>query len=171
MRFLLLTMAFLLPAPLSAQDALPTAAQGSAVRVAVPDLRGKPQRVARQLVRVRDLEPVSGKFYIADHNWRKGIKPEHVMMQTPHPSTPVSAGSVVALWTFVKASSAQKVIKMPDLRGMSHAEVVSKLQELNLPLMSAKASEPKRDESGRVKDQYPKPDQRILTGTSVFVTF
>ena len=85
----------------------------------VPDVRGKTVRLAEQLLRVRDLKPLAGVFYIAAHNWRDDVRPGVVAMQTPQPGTRVPSASTVAVWTFAKAPEEHPVLKMPDLRSAS----------------------------------------------------
>lgn len=136
-----------------------------------PKLTGERVSTARQLAELAGCELVVGEFFIAPSNWRDDLLPDVVYLQSPQPLTPVKANTVLACWTFRKAAAEQQIVAMPDLRKLSREEARERLAELKLPLLlPLKASEaPDAPAAGPVKDQYPRPGQKILEGTAVYL--
>ena len=130
----------------------------------VPNIQGKYPALARQLLRIADLQFSQGVFYIAPQNWRDDIRPGVIYLQVPPPKAPLAPSGTVAGWMFAKAGDDQEIIEMPDLKGMNGAAVRDKLKELNLSLMQ-RSSVP--GDSKVVGDQYPRPGQQIYQQTSV----
>ncbi|HEY1066862.1 MAG TPA: hypothetical protein VGE52_12155 [Pirellulales bacterium] len=156
------------------QDSVPVA----------PDYGGKSLSEARQAAKLADLSLASGVYYIAPQNWRDEIRPGRVGMQTPQPRTPLTPGSVVAVWTFAVASSSQAEVKTPDLDGLSAKAALEKLQAVGLTAMRPgessppAASSPAAVESDSaagaavesewiVVEQYPRAGQAVYEGTGV----
>ena len=139
-------------------------------RRVVPDVRGRSLAVARQLLRLSDLQDAHGVFYIAAHNWRDDILPGVVYLQTPASKSVVRDGDAVACWTFEKASSEQRTVCTPDLIGKSLLEAVQALTDAGLKTANPDAR-PTSDGANalHVRDQYPAPGQTVFEGVSVFL--
>jgi beta-lactam-binding protein with PASTA domain len=140
----------------------------------VPTLTGERVSTARQLAELAGCELVVGEFLLAPGNWRDDLLPGVIYLQSPQPVTSVKPGAVLAGWTFRRASADQPVVTMPDLRKLSWAEAKERLSELKLPLMlqatqAAEADAPAATAEITVKDQYPRPDQKVLEGTAVYL--
>lgn len=139
-----------------------------------PKLTGERVSTARQLAELAGCELVVGEFLLAPGNWRDDLLPGVIYLQSPQPLTSVKPGSVLAGWTFRRATADQPVVTMPDLRKLSWAEAKERLSELKLPLMlratqAAEADAPAATAEVTVKDQYPRPDQKVLEGTAVYL--
>jgi hypothetical protein len=136
-----------------------------------PKLTGERASAARQLAGLAGCELMLGEFFIAPNNWRDDLLPDVVYLQSPQPLTPVKPGTILACWTFRKAAADQRIVTMPDLRKLSWEEAQERLGELKLPLLlPSSAAEPSVPAAtGTVKDQYPRPAQKILEGTAVLL--
>lgn len=151
-------MLFLSPLLLAGQDAPPRAHE-------VPAIQGKSVSVARQLARLADLHFVLGTFYISPDLWRDDIQPGVVGMQAPQPRFLAPAGSPLAAWIFVKANTEQKLIEMPDLRGLPWDKAATRVKESGLVLMQGLEA----TNQEQVQDQFPRAGQKVFEQTSVFL--
>jgi beta-lactam-binding protein with PASTA domain len=134
--------------------------------VPAPRLVGEQVATARQLATLAGCQFAVGEFYIASKNWRDDILPEVIYMQTPQPGIPVLPGSLIACWTFRRASADQAVVTMPDLRRMSVKDALEKLTDLKLSAMPLYSGSTTKGDV-LVLDQYPRPGQNVLERTSV----
>lgn len=140
----------------------------------VPSVVGKRPEIARQILRMAELDSVCGVFYIAPQNWRPDIKPNVIYMQSPQAKAVLGEGKTVACWSFVRASEHQDVVEMPDLRGKTVDEAATTIVEVGLRLIANRSIRPRNtagdaDAHVMVIDQYPRPRQSVLKGTSVFL--
>jgi len=133
---------------------------------AIPDVQGQPPAIARQLLRLSELELTHGVFYIAAKHWRADIRPGVLYLQTPPPRTPLRRGGMVAGWAFARAEESREVVATPDLKGADVADAREKLAASGLFLMQRGQAS-----LGVVADQYPRPGQRVLRGTHVFASW
>lgn len=135
----------------------------------IPNISGQSPAMARQLLRLSELELADGVFYIAPQHWRKDIRAGVLYLQTPPARTPLRREGVVAGWTFARAEAGRETVKAPDLTGANVAEAKNKLEDCRLVLMKTAAT---RSAKGRVvADQYPRPGQPVFEGTHVFVNW
>lgn len=150
-----------------------TSAQEAAEGSRVPNLTGRTSVEVRQLLRLADLQGVSGVFYLSPSTWREEIDPEMVSLQAPRPGVAVARGGLVAYWRFAKAAEDQKQVKIPDLRGLDFKNASNRIDELEL----ARSVAPGKGLSAAevvdqvVIDQYPRPGQSVFVGTSVALQF
>jgi hypothetical protein len=138
----------------------------------VPELTGRPISIARQLLRLADLELMEGVYFVADHSWRDDIQPEVAYLQSPPASTPIWAGQTVACWTFAKAEPSRRVVQVPDLRertATAAAEELNAAELLVLPDALVETNAVGRTDL--VRDQYPKAGQVVMVGTSVLLRY
>jgi hypothetical protein len=138
----------------------------------VPELTGRSMSIARQLLRLADLEVTEGVYFIADQSWRDDIRPGVVYLQSPPASTPIWAGQTVACWTFVKAEPSRRVVQVPNLRektATAAAEELNAAELLVLPDVLVETNAVGRTDL--VRDQYPKPGQVVMVGTSVLLRY
>ena len=146
----------------------------SAEPLAAPRLTGERVSTARQLAELAGCELVVGEFLLAPGNWRDDLLPGVVYLQSPQPLTSVKPGSVLAGWTFRQATADQAIVTMPDLRKLSWSEAKVRLQDLKLPLMASPSAATMAEATAPadeliVKDQYPRPGQKVLEGTAVYL--
>lgn len=139
--------------------------------VRMPKLTGHRVAIASQMARISDLKPVTGVFYIAPESWRNDIHLGTAYMQTPQPETKIPKGATVAIWTFRKASSKQKIVKMPLLKAKNLKEVKKRLSALGLKVMNESGFNRVEDSTTKVIDHYPTPGQQVFVGTGVYLRF
>jgi beta-lactam-binding protein with PASTA domain len=140
--------------------------------VRVPDVRGQRPEIARQLLRLRELEAVEGQFFVATKNWRYDLTEGYVYLQTPRPLTRSAPGATVALWTFHRAPSSRPVTAVPEVIGRAGEQAGEDLKAAALPAMIVEVDEMPEGHNakpGTVVDQYPRAGQKVYEGTSVLI--
>lgn len=141
-------------------------------QVRVPDVRNLTPEIARQKIHLSQLKNVQGKFYLTRANWRPELIEGKVYLQTPQPGTRSKTQATVATWIFLLASSKQKIVSTPDLKQTTLTAAKSTLSKVGLDIMivdvptlpSGIALQPEQ-----IIDQYPRPNQKVLTETTVLV--
>lgn len=135
-----------------------------------PDVGGEKMATAAQQIRLAGLKCETGVFYIAADKWKDDIPAGSVQLQAPRAKAIVLPDDAVAVWEFKKAAADQKVVDVPDLTGLTAAEVEKKLTEVGLvPTRSTGTDAPAP--TGKAVDQYPKAKQPVLAPTAVFVRY
>jgi beta-lactam-binding protein with PASTA domain len=134
-----------------------------------PHVQGRRIAVATQLLRLAKLQFAEGVFYIAPQHWRDDLKLGVIYMQIPVPKTPIIDGGPVACWHFARPQSDQRIILMPDLTGLTPADVRLHLAKHKLSAM--KTATPDVADGIKVTDQYPRPKQKVYEKTSVYLRF
>lgn len=146
-------------------------AESNVVKHYVPSLIGKRIQIAQQYVRLSSLKFESGVFMVSPRNWRADIEPNVVYLQVPRSKELLSVGDTIATWRLERAEKVSTVVVMPDLRGQTLEKAIASAMKHKLSL----TSDPTRkhlNQTGKsnqtVVDHYPRPGQKIYSGTSVF---
>jgi PASTA domain len=132
----------------------------------VPELRGASVFESTQKAALLGLNFAKGTFYISSVNWRNTFQPNTVYLQSPQPSRQLPPGAIIAVWTFAKADSDQRIVKVPDVRSQPVGAAMTQLQTAQLTLAEY-ASKPAA--TAVVVDQYPAAGQSVYEGTSVYL--
>ena len=131
----------------------------SSVEVTVPDVTGKQLTLARQILEDQHLRVTVAETY--DASVPVGI----VVSQTPEAGMTVKEERTVTIYV----SKGGEEIEMPNLRGLTKADAIAKLEQMGLRLGSAYETYSDED-SGTVISQDPRSGSRISKGQSVDIT-
>ncbi len=138
-----------------------------------PNYIGRTLQESQQVATLAGVSLKVGTFYISADSWREDLRPNIVYLQSPQSGE--SAGDFdTVVWLFRKADADRAVVTMPNLIGMTQKNAEARLKSLRLPLVtnpSPASTEGEKSEMSSqdmvVRDQYPRPDQKIYEGTSV----
>ena len=127
----------------------------STAEVEVPNVTGQQLAVARQTLENKNL-----RVSVQEEN-NADVPAGEVIAQDPEAGAKVKEKRVVTL----KVSKGGQEMEMPDVRGLSKADAIAKLEKMGLKVnVYEKNSE---DEAGTVLDTDPRPGKKITKGSSV----
>jgi len=131
----------------------------STEEVAVPDVTGKQMTLARQILEDSKLRVNVAETYDAT------VSPGQVVSQSPEAGSTVKADRLVTIYV----SKGGEALEMPDLKGLSKASALDRLQKMGLKVDSVyeKYSD---DEPGTVIGQDPAIGSKISKGQKVDIT-
>lgn len=133
-----------------------------------PSMVGERVSVAKQLMKLAGRAPLVGERVIAADDWRDDVQLGVVQLQSPPAGTPITSKSVLAAWTFRKAAAGETLVSVPDLRSKSAAEAQQELAALKLKTLMP-AVDPATQPAAKVVDQYPRPGEKVIAGSSVLL--
>ncbi|WP_037377043.1 Stk1 family PASTA domain-containing Ser/Thr kinase [Selenomonas sp. AB3002] len=131
----------------------------STAEVTVPDVKGKPMALARQILEDQKLRVNVAEVYDA------AVPAGTVVSQTPEAGTKVKEERVVT----INVSRGGEELEMPDLMGLDRSDAEIKLKKMGLKLGSVyeKFSD---EEEGTVIGQEPRSGTKISKGQTVDIT-
>ena len=131
----------------------------STAEVVVPDVTGKQMTLARQILEDKKLRVNVAETYDAD------VPVGSVVSQTPEAGSKVKEERLVTIYV----SKGGESLDMPDLKGLSKADAVAKLEKMGLKVGSVyeKNSD---EEAGTVISTDPKAGSKVSKGKSVDIT-
>ena len=131
----------------------------STAEVTVPDVKGKPMALARQVLEDQKLRVNVAEVYDAT------VPPGTVVSQDPEAGTKVKEERMVT----INVSRGGEELEMPDLMGLDRADAEIKLKKMGLKLGSVyeKYSD---EEEGTVIGQEPRSGSKLSKGQTVDIT-
>lgn len=131
----------------------------STAEVVVPDVKGQSMIMAKQTLEEKNLRVRVQEEFSAD------VEPGKVFKQDPEAGSKVKEERTVTIYV----SKGGESLEMPDLKGLSKADAVAKLEKMGLKVGSIyeKNSD---DEPGTVIATDPRAGSRISKGHSVDIT-
>jgi len=127
----------------------------STAEVEVPNVTGQQLTVARQMLEDKKL-----RVSVQEEN-NADVPAGEVISQDPEAGAKVKEKRVVTL----KVSKGGQEMEMPDVRGLSKADAIAKLDKMGLKVnVYEKNSD---DEAGTVLDSDPRPGKKVTKGSSV----
>jgi serine/threonine-protein kinase len=97
------------------------------------------------------------------------LAPNIILEQTPSAGEPIGYGAVITLRISAEEADEDGYVAMPNVRGRVQAEATQLLGAVGLiPVITLEASN--TFDEGVVITQYPEPENRIQTGSTIYLT-